>query len=175
MTCIYFILLYIVWHMLPCDTKVEKYNLLHFYALITPKPPLAEMGHILSVGGQMFIINFITLTGPHHLFPWKNRIRKGSIEFKTDLIQNGINLEKWITQFKRDEKDTKLHKTIQTKDTKLLKRIPKKTVQSNSYYQRLGQLNNWMVKETNRIQNCIKEFLRKLNNRIGKQHTRSWK
>ena len=27
-------------------------------------------------------------------------------------------------------------------DTKLLKRIPKKTVQSNSYYQRLGQLNN---------------------------------
>ena len=37
--------------MLPCDTEVEKYNLLHFYALTTPKPPLPQMGHILSVGG----------------------------------------------------------------------------------------------------------------------------
>lgn len=37
--------------MLPCDTEVEKYHLLHFYALITPKPPLPQMGHILSVGG----------------------------------------------------------------------------------------------------------------------------
>lgn len=38
-------------------------------------------------------------------------------------MQNGINLENWITQFKRDEKDTKLHKRIQTgiKRYKMLK------------------------------------------------------
>ena len=73
-------------------------------------------------------------------------------------------IQNFIKRFKRE-----------LKDQKLLKRIPKKTVQSNSYYQRLGQVNNWIVKETNRIQNCIKEFLRKLNNIIGEWHNKIWK